>query len=83
MAELERDLISERVSSGYKRWRAERPKGHWGRRAIQLKEPLPVGISLREAAKLLGVSKTTIQRRRLNMTHSSQATTQTTYKEGL
>ncbi len=63
VAKQERLRISERVKAGIIRVRAH-GRATWGRRSIELKEPLPVDMSLREAATMLGVSKTTIQRRR-------------------
>lgn len=62
MAQLERDLIRERVSAGVHRAIA---KGKtWGRKPIQFND-LP-HLSLRKAAKQLGVSIETVRRRRIH-----------------
>jgi DNA invertase Pin-like site-specific DNA recombinase len=63
MAQLERDLICERVTAGVRRARAHTSRP-WGRQPLVLDQPIPEGLSLRQAAKLLGVSRATIQRRR-------------------
>lgn len=60
MAQLERDLIRERVQAGVKRAIAERK--HWGRKPIEFND-LP-HLSLRKAAQELGVSFETVRRRR-------------------
>jgi len=62
VAKQERIRISERVKAGIIRVRAHRKT--WGRTTIQLSQPIPEGMSDRKAAKLLGVSKDTIRRRR-------------------
>ncbi len=99
LAKQERLRISERVRAGVKRVRdlhkegkpafkrledgSLRPYTTWGCRPLEL-QPIPEGLSERQAAKLLGVSKTTIRRRR-KLSHSpnsSVVTTQQTYMEG-
>lgn len=63
VAKQERLRISERVRAGITRVRGQRKSQAWGRHALQL-QPIPTGLSDRQAAKLLGVSRTTIRRRR-------------------
>lgn len=62
MAQLERDLIRERVSAGVHRAMANGKA--WGRRKIQFND-LP-HLSLRKAASELGVSIETVRRRRMS-----------------
>ena len=62
VAKQERIRISERVKAGITRVRASRPG--WGRKPAQPLRPLPIAMSVREAAELMGVSKSTVQRMR-------------------
>jgi DNA invertase Pin-like site-specific DNA recombinase len=71
MAQLERDLICERVTAGVRRARAHTTRS-WGRQPLVLNQPIPEGLSLRQAAKLLGVSRATIQRRRKDLNGSGR-----------
>jgi len=66
IAELERDLIRERVIAGVRR--AQAAGKHCGRPKVELElrpavAMLQTGHSLREAAEAVGVSRTTLRRR--------------------
>jgi DNA invertase Pin-like site-specific DNA recombinase len=65
-AEFERDIIRDRVKAGV---RAKREKtGKWGRSVLdpaiqrQIKELIAAGISIRKAAKELGISTRTVRK---------------------
>lgn len=60
LAELERNLIIERVTAGVSRVRAR--GGDWGRRKREL-PPVPATGSLREKAKAMGCGVETVRRR--------------------
>jgi len=64
MAQLERDLIAERVRCGVRRH--IEIHGHWTGGRKRLNVNVPTGLSTRKAAELLGVSRETIRRRNLD-----------------
>jgi DNA invertase Pin-like site-specific DNA recombinase len=61
LAQFERELIRERVQAGVDR--ARRNGKPWGRKKIAIAE-IPEGLSLRETARILGVSRETVRRRK-------------------
>jgi DNA invertase Pin-like site-specific DNA recombinase len=59
VAQLERDMIRERVTAGVRR--AIQKRGTWGRKAVTIDLSKVQGLSTRKAAEVLGVSRETVR----------------------